>query len=75
MLNEEQKGQPTSESGNSTKPVVIRRPCEHCGSTNTVVLEDSDWDDWTGEPNCTNKLISFTYLYCNDCGDTSGAGV
>ena len=37
MLNEEQKVEPTSENGNSTKPPVICLICPSCGSSDKYV--------------------------------------
>jgi hypothetical protein len=53
---------------------VMRRDCIHCGSTNTLVEEDTCYSDGAEESNCSNHLVSFTYLYCNDCGDTTTHG-
>lgn len=58
MLNEEQKVEPTSENGNSTKPPVSRSYiCAECGTAHSiteVIMADNGWD--------------YTYS-CKNCGD------
>ncbi len=60
MLNDEQKVEPTSESGNSTKPNVLRSGgCEH------------GWHDGSCCCNCTNQLKLMKHPWNKDFGKGS----
>ncbi len=54
----------TKEEGGAT--------CIHCGSKNTEWKNDSCYDDNSDEANTSNHLVNYQYLYCNDCGETTG---
>ena len=41
--------------------------CIHCQSTNTIVETETDYDDGTDEPTTGNHLITYEFLFCNDC--------
>lgn len=41
--------------------------CPHCSGTNTVVETDTCFDDGSDEQTTGNHLITYEFLFCNDC--------
>lgn len=49
--------------------LVSGSACVHCGSKNTELKDELEYDDGADEPNTSNNLIKVEWLECKDCGD------
>ena len=43
--------------------------CIHCGSHNTEIGSELEYDDGSDEPTTDNHLVTMYYSLCKDCGD------
>jgi hypothetical protein len=43
--------------------------CVHCGSYNTEIGSELEYDDGSDEPTTGNHLVTVYYWLCKDCGD------
>lgn len=45
--------------------------CGHCGSYNTEIDSELEYDDGSDEPTTGNHLVTSYYWLCKDCGDVT----
>ena len=61
MLNEEQKVEPTCESGNSTNPHVV---CSACGAVNSICWDKKE----VGIDDKAGTWLTLELDFCQECG-------